>query len=229
MDFTWFLLTAQTTKMASSCSRKMDPNKVAWVLNINRAPGGCAGLSHQYGVRWWHGPWKSVRSQAVLWAIYVNMVPGGSVAYNINMASGSSMNLRHLQGIRWHHGPQTSTWPSEASGSHTPTCPSAAAKSTHSNRTSGGRTCHSLQHGPLRQQNQGRLRGFSQWYRLHMSIWISGLSWTGAAAEWITDTTMASCGTTGHGSVLRRSNTEIKAFLSQEFIIAQTQDDSAAW
>lgn len=52
MDFTWFLLTAQTTKMASSCSRKMDPNKVAWILNINRAPGGCAGPSHQYGVRW---------------------------------------------------------------------------------------------------------------------------------------------------------------------------------
>lgn len=49
-----FLVTAQTTIMAPSCSRPMDPDKTleaTWTMDMAMA----SGYSHQYGPQWQYG------------------------------------------------------------------------------------------------------------------------------------------------------------------------------
>lgn len=89
---------------------------------------------------------------------------------------------------------------------------------------SGGYTCHSHQHGSLRQQNL--LTSQRHWavYRLHVSIWISDFK-----VAWTTDNNTTSCGVLDHGGPLRESNPESEPFLISGLHLCPDPGPSLGW
>lgn len=70
MDSTWFLVTAQTTNMAPSCSRTTNPDK---------ALRGNPDYGHQHGLKWQHRPLTLIWTPVTARPIDTNMASGSII------------------------------------------------------------------------------------------------------------------------------------------------------
>lgn len=79
--------------------------------DINMAPGGRAGCSHQHGSRLQQGSWTSSWPFMVTCATDINTDPSSSRTRNPEMALSGKTGHRLHHGLRQQPRPRTSVWP----------------------------------------------------------------------------------------------------------------------